>query len=203
MIEIVVTQDNQWLSRLGRWLGLCEYNHALLRYRATVVPTIHLPPQFAEKMKGALAGLDLTYEANYIIEAGFSGVVERPWHPEEYTNYAVLRLKEPYSEAGYKRMLAFARTQVGERYGWELLPPIIIRLLRKLIGNFLQRPDALFVLGIASADWLDSEICTSVVDKTFCFGGYDLVPSQRSALVTADEIYASPILEVVSESHQD
>ena len=188
-LQIVVCADNAPWSRFGRWLGLCEYNHALLRYFKY--------EKFYEEVGHAY--YRTFRDVGYIIEAGFSGVVERIWHPEEYIKYAVLRLKEPCPEAGHDKMLAFARTQVGERYGWELLPPIIIRLLRKLIGDFMQRPDALFVLGIASADWLDSEICTSLVDKTLCYGGYDLVPSQRSALVTPDEIRHSPILEVIQE----
>jgi len=150
MIEIVMTQDEKPWSRLGRFLGLITWNHALLRY-----PEVGHPFSVRQGLRSPYG----------IIEAGFGGVVDREWPPEEYTRYAVYRLKEPCSPELYDLMLAFARGEVGKRYAFEWLPPIIIRLLRTFLKNRLPRPGKANVMGVASDMLGKGEVCTSLVDR--------------------------------------
>lgn len=170
-LHVVVAQDNTLWSRLGRWLGLITWNHALVRFWMT---SNSQPPHY------------------HIIEAGFSGVVERDWKPLEYLHYAAFRLRSPCTMEQYFLMLEFARKQVGKRYAFEMLPAILVKVIKQFILKFIGQWQAAGMVVLEPG-----HVCTSLVDSIFYAGGIDLVPDDPTPLVSADDIAESPLLEEI------
>ena len=172
--EIVVTGHTAWWLTLINWLGAnMKWTHALLKYSLG--------------------------EGHRIIEACEIGVVDRPWKPKGYESYARFRLKDSCFASEEDRhitesqMLAFAFGEVDKRYRYEALPAIALRILRKLFGKRGARARLLDnIIG-------KGEVCTSLVDRSLLFGGFDLVPDVKIPFVLPDEIAASEDLELIEE----
>jgi hypothetical protein len=170
-LEIVVTHTPSWWVRIARWLGAdIRWTHALLRYR-----------------EGR--------SESRIIEAGTQGVIDQLWRPDRHYEYGVYRLQswcfddQAEREGLYERMYSFAAGEVGKRYRFEALPTILWRVVRRMPW---------FIKTVRSASLLGAgEVCTSLVDRTFLWGGFDLVPGETSPLVLPDEIVGSPLLEMI------
>ena len=167
----------------------------------TPSPWVWLANKLGIKIHWTHAFLRHDYGGEYrIIEARWNGVVEHPWRPESYHSYAIYRLREDCFADGEVRqwayfvMFAFARGSLGKRYRYEALPIILRRLLRPALNSFWRGPkrdDAEgFILGTG-------EVCTSLVDKDFLWGGFDLVPGEPSPFVLPDELVRSEDLEMV------
>ena len=167
----------------------------------TPSPWVWLANKLGVKIHWTHAFLRHDYGGEYkIIEAVWQGVVERPWRPDSYHSYAIYRLKEDCfvnvdaRAWAYIVMCAFGRGGLGKRYRYEALPIIARRLLRP-ICRFLWP-------GLPRSVWPEfiigtGEVCTSLVDKTFLYGGFDLVPGETSPFVLPDELVRSEKLEVV------
>ena len=171
-IDVVVTHTPGLWLRIANWLGAnIEWTHALLRYR-------------------------LGDSSTRIIEAGREGVVDDAWAPTEYYRYRVYRLRDwcfdskAARQEAYERMFSFACGEVGKRYRYEALPLILWRIVRR-IPRFTAASRTAFLVG-------EGEVCTSLVDRTFLWGGFDLVPGETSPLVLPDELVGSPLLEVIA-----
>lgn len=211
-IEIALTTDNTFFSRLARWLG-AEWTHAMLRFpiykRIRHCESITLPQDSV--IEGAIFNIlddSFRIEIYHIIEAGFRhGVVERAWNPEEYSKWAVYRLTDKAIKArlGYLRhpediyddMLAYARGNIGKRYAYEKLALLLPRLIREGASRRIARFDSeLFCYTILGT----GQVCTSLVDDCFLQGGHmDLVPHLDTPWVFPDDIRDSPLLEKVEE----
>ena len=132
----------------------------------------------------------LIQRGEWMVEASGHGVVLRPWEPERYYEYGLYRLKEP--TLMHDEMWAFAMGEVGKRYRFEALPIIARRVLKKIFGRFVERPR----VGGAQGGFIGAgEVCTSLADKVFLWGGFDLVPYEKSAFVLPDELADSELLE--------
>jgi len=170
-LDIVVTHTPSLWLRIANWLGAgIKWTHALLRYRVG---------------RSSLR----------IIEAGAQGVIDDLWSPDRYYEYGVYRLQrwcfddEAERQGAYERMYSFAAGEVGKRYRYEALPAIVWRIIRRLPG---------FIATVRSASLVGTgEVCTSLVDRTFLWRGFDLVPGETSPLVLPDELVSSPLLEMV------
>jgi len=183
-IQIVLTTDNSFFSRLARLLG-AEYTHAMLR--------------FCDLCTKHYAG-EHTCHWFYlnIIEAGFRGVIERAWNPDEYSKYAAYRLAEDFEAWG--DLLEYARKQIGERYAFEKLILLVPRFLHRYIVSFLVRRNlakAKMKGDLAILFSADGQICTSLVDDCFLEVGVDLVPDIDTPWVLPDDIRDSPLLELL------
>ncbi len=170
-LDVVLTQTPRLWLRIANWLGAdIKWTHALLRYH----------------VENALPR---------IIEAETHGVIDELWTPEKYHDYGVYRLQswcfddEAEKQGVYERMYSFAAGEVGKRYRYEALPAIVWRIIRKL-PIFTAADRYTSVVGTG-------EVCTSLVDRTFLWGGFDLVPGQTSPFVLPDEIASSPLLGMV------
>lgn len=185
-IQIVLSTDNSFLARLARFFG-AEYTHAMLRFLVDTGYPCTLAPEYGNLWQ------------HHIIEATMrSGVIERAWHPGEYTKWAAHHLGPEYTElADYEGMLAFARGCIGHRYAFEWLPSIAIQIIRKFLKNLSRKP-TIAVAGIPAGLVGTGEICSSFVDRLFYAWGFDLVPEQETFLVTPDEIARSPLLQLAS-----
>lgn len=164
-------------------------------------PWIWLANKLGVKIQWTHAFLRHDYGGEYkIIEAVWQGVVERAWRPELYHSYAIYRLREEHfldeddKQIPYSLMHSFARGSVGKRYRYETLPIILRRLLRPVFNFFWDGPKRdeaeSFVVGTG-------EVCTSLVDKAFLWGGFDLLPGEPSPFVLPDELAGSELLEMV------
>jgi len=128
-----------------------------------------------------------------MIEAGATGVVDTPFPPKRFfkSEFAFYELKPELFESeqakreAYLKMLAFAKGEVGKRYKYEALPIILIRLLR------LSFSKKRYLIGTG-------EVCTSLVDRTFLYAGFDLVKGETSPFVLPDELVESDLLMPVS-----
>ena len=172
-LDIVVTHTPGLWVRIANWLGAnIKWTHALLRYH-------------------------LGDSSPRVIEAGSHGVVDEPWAPERYYEYGVYRLRdewfdeEPHKQGVYERMYSFAAGEVGKRYRFEALPVILWRIIKRIPR--LGAADRYTTLVGAG------EVCTSLVDRTFLWGGFDLVPEERSPFVLPDELVSSPLLEMIEQ----
>jgi len=198
MIDIVLTTDNSFFSRLARLLG-AEWTHAMLRFPAYA--------RFRAFENTAVEGiiqeagfnvLDSTFciKTYRIIEAGFRhGVIERAWNPDEYSKWAVYRRKEPMLEWESQAILEYARGNKGKRYAFEklllLIPPFLKSALARTI---IPREEAAF---ITSGLFGEGHICTSLVDDCFMEIWDDLVPDIDTPWVLPDNIRDSPLLELL------
>jgi hypothetical protein len=170
-LDVVVTNTPSLWWRVARWLGAdIKWTHALLRYHVG-----RTSPR--------------------IIEAGTHGVIDALWKPDRYHEYGVYRLQrwcfddEAQRQRAYERMHGFAAGEVGKRYRYEALPTILWRLIRRI-----PRLSG----GVRSASLVGTgEVCTSLVDRTFLWGGFDLVPGETSPFVLPDDIVGSPLLEMI------
>jgi hypothetical protein len=172
-LDIVVTHTPGWWLRIAQRLGAdINWTHALLRYRVSGSST-------------------------RIIEAGREGVIDDLWTPGKYYRHGVYRLRdwcfdsESAREDAYERMFSFASGEVGKRYRYEALPFILWRIIRR-IPWFTRTVRGASVAGAG-------EVCTSLVDRTFLWGGFDLVPGETSPLLLPDELVSSPLLEMVED----
>jgi len=86
-------------------------------------------------------------------------------------------------------MYGFAAGEVGKRYSLESLPLILWRMVRR-IPRFTAADRHTFLTGAG-------EVCTSLVDRTFLWGGFDLVPGETSPFVLPDELVTSPLVEMI------
>lgn len=176
-LNIVVTHTPSWWLRVANWLGAdIQWTHALLRYR-------------------------VADSSARIIEAGGQGVVDGPWGPSSYYEFGVYRLRpwcfddESERQRAYERMHSFAAGEVGKRYRYEALPIILWRIVRNLpVFTAAGRYEPLATTG---------EVCTSLVDRTLLWGGFDLVPGEASPFVLPDEIVSSALLEMVEHGGAD
>ncbi|TKJ30763.1 MAG: hypothetical protein CEE40_03635 [Chloroflexi bacterium B3_Chlor] len=169
-LDIVVTQTPSLWLRVANWLGAdIRWTHALLRYQ-------------------------LGDSSTRIIEAGAEGVVDDLWRPDRYYEYGAYRLQhwcfddEAERQGAYDRMHSFVAGEVGKRYRFEALPAIVWRIIRR-IPRFSAADRYTTLLGTG-------EVCTSLVDRTFLWGGFDLVPGETSPFLLPDEIVNSPLLEM-------
>jgi len=132
-----------------------------------------------------------------IIEAGTSGVSDDRWRPERYHEYGAYRLQnwcfdeEAERQRAYDRMHSFAAGEVGKRYRFGALPLILWRMIRKLTKLTAAQSYRTFIG--------TGEVCTSLVDRTFLWGGFDLVPGETSPFLLPDEIACSPLLEMIEQ----
>jgi hypothetical protein len=170
-LDIIVTQTPGLWLRVANWLGAdIKWTHALLRYR----------------MGDSMAR---------IMEAGADGVTDDLWRPAGYHEYGAYRLQdwcfdeEAERQRAYERMHSFAAGEVGKRYRFEALPLILWRIVRK-IPRFTAADRRTFLVGTG-------EVCTSLVDRTFLWGGFDLVPGETSPFVLPDELVSSPLVEMI------
>lgn len=170
-LEVVLTGHTRWWVRLANWLGAgMKWTHALLRYCSD------------DDVDG------------WIIEACEHGVVKRRWNPHLYESYCRFRLKDGYfknDEAKWlrlSRMISFANGEVGKRYKYEALGPILMKVLHRIFG----RVPMMMFIGTG-------EVCTSLVDRTFMYEGFDLVPYDDSPYVLPDEIAKSSLLTLIKE----
>jgi len=147
-------------------------------------------------------GADMTWSHallrfdDYIIEAAAEGVIKEGWNPAKWERYARFKLRpellKEETVLQYIRMMAFAEGEVDKRYKYEALGAIAIRILKKIFGG--QRGKYVFFSLIGTG-----EVCTSLVDRTWLFGGFDLVPEEKSPFVLPDEIAASKLLIEIKE----
>jgi hypothetical protein len=170
-LDLVVTHTPGLWLRIANWLGAnIRWTHALLRYR-------------------------VGDSSPRVIEAGSEGVVDDPWTPDAYYEYSVYRLgdqwfdEEAERQRAYERMCSFAVGEVGKRYRYEALPVILWRIIKRIPR-------------VAAADRYTTlvgtgEVCTSLVDRTFLWGGFDLVPGETSPFVLPDELVGSPLVEMI------
>jgi len=172
-LDVVVTHTPSLWLRIANWLGAdIKWTHALLRYR-----------------EGS--------SSPRIIEAGAQGVIDELWSPDTYHEYGVYRLQgwcfddEAERQGVYERMYSFAAGEVGKRYRYEALPAIVWRIIRR-IPRFTAADRYSTLVGTG-------EVCTSLVDRAFLWGGFDLVPGETSPFVLPDEITSSPLLEMIEQ----
>jgi len=172
--EVVVTGHTAWWLTLINWLGAnMKWTHALLKYNLG--------------------------NKHRIIEAAGNGVIDRTWKPSEYESHARFRLRHSCFASDEDRqitesqMLAFAFGEVGKRYRYEALPAIALRILRKIFGARGFRARLLDnIIG-------KGEVCTSLVDRSLIFGGFDLVPGVETPFILPDEIAVSELLQLIEE----
>jgi hypothetical protein len=170
-LDIVVVRTPRLWVRVANWLGAdIKWTHALLR-----------------------CGVGQSLPR--IIEAGTQGVIDELWRPDRYYEYGVYRVRgwcfddEAERERLYERMYSFAVGEVGKRYRYEALPVILWRIVKRIPRlTAADRYTSLVGTG---------EVCTSLVDRTFLWGGFDLVPGETSPFVLPDEIIGSPLLEMI------
>jgi len=187
-IQIVLTTDNSFFSRLARLLG-AEYTHCMLRF-----------PVLWECAWTGVWGMtqsatrpDPIYR---IIEATMRrGVIERQWNPERYSNWAVYRLKEPLADFQYARILGYARGNKGKRYAFEGLALIIPRFFHRYFSRFTHERWEKFDTQLMFIG--TGQICTSLVDDCFCEALIDLVPDIDTPWVLPDDLRDSPLLELL------
>ncbi len=180
--EIVLTGHTRWWLHLLNWLGAdMKWTHALLRY------------------------CEVGDGSGWIIEACNLGVVRRRWNPSEFESYGRFKLKddlfasEKDQEFAYQHMLAFAMGEIGKRYKYEALGPIAARILRRIFAQGLRIVQEIFGVPL-NAEFIGvGEVCTSLVDRTLQFEGFDLVSNEDSPYILPDEIAASELLEVIEE----
>lgn len=172
-LDIIVTQTPGLWVRVANWLGAgVKWTHALLRYRV------------GDSMPR-------------IIEAGADGVIDDLWRPDRYYEYGVYRLRDwcfdddAARQGAYERMHSFAVGEIGKRYRLEALPLILWRIVRR-IPRFTAADRHTFLIGTG-------EVCTSLVDRTFLWGGLDLVPGETSPFVLPDELVSSPLVELIEQ----
>lgn len=170
-LDIVVTHTPGLWVRIANWFGAnIEWTHALLRYR-------------------------VGDSSPRVIEAGSQGVVDDPWAPEAYYEYGAYRLRDEWfddedgRQQAYERMYSFAGGEVGKRYRYEALPIILWRIIRR-IPRLAAADRYTTLVGVG-------EVCTSLVDRTFLWGGFDLVPGETTPFVLPDELISSPLLEMI------
>lgn len=170
-LDLVVTLTPRLWLRVVNWVGgNIKWTHALLRYRG----------------EGSMSR---------IIEAGTQGVVDELWRPDSYYEYGVYRLRgwcfddETERRRVCERMQSFAAGEVGKRYRYEALPVILWRIVKR-IPRLTAADRYTTLVGTG-------EVCTSLVDRTFLWGGFDLVPGENSPFVLPDEIVSSPLLEMI------
>lgn len=167
----------------------------------TPSPWVWLANKLGIKIHWTHAFLRHDYGGEYkVIEALWQGVVESPWRPQTYHSYAIYRLKEDcfvdadHKHGAYFLMLSFAKGSVGKRYRYEALPIIFRRLLRPVFKYFWRGPDRTIEWGFLIGT---GEVCTSLVDKAFLWGEFDLLPGEISPFVLPDELAGSGLLEMV------
>lgn len=214
MIEIVLTADDSWFSRLARWLG-AEWTHAMLRFEcpgyngcdicktqtwlATEMDWVDPTHLAATKLKPMLQ--------YHVIEATMRhGVIERPWNPEEYKRWAVYRVADwfwanPQQKTGSEeRVLAYARGNIGKFYAFDRLALVLPKLLRQAIANIVRPPTDVASRLDADIAWMLSgerrHICTSLVDDSFLYGDVDLRPDIDTPWLLPDDFRDSPLLEL-------
>lgn len=170
----------------------------------TPSPWVWLANKLGVKIHWTHAFLRHNYGGEYkVIEAVWQGVVERAWRPETYHSYAIYRLKdecfvnEGHKARTYFRMRSFAMGNLEKRYRFEALPVIVRRLLSPTLGLFWQGPPRTTFTGFSDFIIGTGEVCTSLVDKTFLWGGFDLLPGETSPFVLPDELAGSELLEKV------
>jgi len=172
-LDVVVTHTPSLWLRVANWLGAdIKWTHAFLRYRVgRALPRI--------------------------IEAGAEGVSDDRWRPDKYHEYEVHSLQnwcfdeEAERQRAYDRMYSFAAGEVGKRYRFGALPLILWRMIRKLTKLTAAQSYRTFIG--------TGEVCTSLVDRTFLWGGFDLVPGETSPFLLPDEIACSPLLEMIEQ----
>lgn len=170
-VDMVVTHTPSLWLRIANWLGAdIQWTHALLRYR-------------------------VGESSPRIIEAGSQGVVDDVWTPDGYHQYGVYRLRDQWfdkvtdRQEAYERMYSFAAGEVGKRYRFEALPVILWRIIKRIPRVAVaDRYTTLVGTG---------EVCTSLVDRTFLWGGFDLVPGETSPFVLPDDLVGSPLVEMI------
>lgn len=170
-LDIIVIRTPSLWVRVANWFGAkIKWTHALLRYR-------------------------VRDSSPRIIEAGGEGVVDDLWRADRYHEYGAYRLcnwcfdDEVHRLEAYERMYSFAVGEVGKRYRYEALPIILWRIIRR-IPPFTSTVRSASLVGTG-------EVCTSLVDRAFLWGGFDLVPGETSPFVLPDELVSSPLLEMI------
>jgi len=118
-----------------------------------------------------------------IFESSFCGIVERDWNSfiKEKEGYAILKVKGLNEELS-QRAVDYSWGNVGKPYAFHWLIKILIRLIK----------EKLFLSPIMYK-W---HVCSSFVDHVLDYVGIDLLP-EKDILVTPDEIFDSPLVEVV------
>ncbi|NIN67641.1 MAG: hypothetical protein GTO63_23655 [Anaerolineae bacterium] len=121
----------------------------------------------------------------HIIEAVAGGVIKRPWSTDGWERYARFKVKEGLlTERTAEIMAAFADGEVGKRYKYEALPLILLKILQRITLGCWPFPY-----------WVGTgEVCTSLVDSVFYYGGLDLVSWEAKPYVLPDDIAGSPLL---------
>lgn len=190
-IEIVLTTDNSLLARIARALG-AEWTHVMLGFIQCESHT-------------NFCGQSYQWIRYHIIEATMRhGVIERPWNPEEYTRWAVYRLKDKYSvNADYDKILAFARGNKGKFYAFDRLIMMIPNFIRPILDRMIVKltfPKSFMEGWMASRAFWDHgqrrHICSSLVDDCFLYADCDLVPGIDTPWVLPDQIAQSKLLEL-------
>ena len=176
-LDIVVTSTPSLWLRVANWLGAdIRWTHALLRYH-------------------------VGDSSPRIIEAGAEGVVDDLWRPDRYYEYGAYRLQhwcfddEAERRGAYERMYSFSAGEVGKRYRFEALPAIVWRIIRR-IPRFIAGDRYASLMGTG-------EVCTSLVDRTFLWGGFDLVPGETSPFLLPDDIVSSPLLDMIEHGGRE
>lgn len=203
-IEIVLTTDDSWFSRLARWLG-AEWTHAMLRVfdyeQFGTFGNMPLPADAIIEGASFIGIGDYFLIKTYrIIEATMRhGVAEGPWNPEKYTRWAVYNTKKPLTVVQKDMILGYARGNVGKSYAYDKLILLLPRLLRRFLNRLYEthRKQHIYLLGLSSVPLImRTHICSSLVDDCFAYAGLDLVPDIDTPWVLPDDIASSPLLEL-------
>ena len=120
-----------------------------------------------------------------IIEAAACGIRELSWEAfiAGTREHRILRSRDDLPELVRREIVAYAWGNVGKPYNyWWLLKIAWALVKRRLLAGVLTYP---------------AHVCSSLVYDSFLYAGVNLIPGHEGVLVTPDDLYNSPLLEIV------